>query len=60
MPLPGWSTISVREVREELRNIEENSSIWLSNEVRAGFGMAQWHLKEAQTNMPLWLSLIHI
>ncbi len=54
MPLPGWSTISIREAREELRNIEENSGIGLSNEVRAGFGMAQWHLKEAQTNMPLW------
>ena len=54
MPLPGWSTISVREAREELRNIEENSGIRLSNEVRAGLGMAQWHLKEALTNTPLW------
>ncbi|MEG3586583.1 MAG: o-succinylbenzoate synthase [Actinomycetota bacterium] len=57
MPLPGWSTISVREAREELRNIEENSGTELSNEVRAGLGMAQWNLKETQTDMPLWALL---
>jgi len=57
MPLPGWSDITGQEVREELKKISGQNGIGLSNEVRAGFGMAQWHLKEAQTKTPLWALL---
>ncbi|HJM28465.1 MAG: enolase C-terminal domain-like protein [Acidimicrobiales bacterium] len=56
LPLIGWSKISGLEAKEELLAFTSGKlrSAKLSNEVRAGVGMAHWNLKAEHMNIPLW------
>ncbi len=59
MPLPGFSKISHQEAKAQLiaatSRVVKNPE--LSNEVRAGLGIATWNLKANQMGSPLWALL---